>query len=437
MPGGVRPGRTAGKVEAAGLGSLTAAGLLPPLRARYLFATFPPDQTLESFCSGHTMDSGSLMPTDAYPPPQSPATLPQLAREQRLQVIIRKGLPPFRQTALELTKALSGASPDLKKAGKLISADPTLSSQVLRMCNSPLLGLHSRVISIDHAATLLGPERLRSLALTTSVADFAAKTLPEAQMSAFWEHSLLAAMLAQFLAEHWEYFEKYQAYIAGLLHDIGQVPEWMLLSEGSRESDDAAPSDWVDNTIVEQEYFGTDHCKLGGTMARSWGLMPSFLDVLEYHHTPELARRDSVLVRLVATADSFLSGKANTQQFPKSGRLFEQERQRLAHLGQGLFGEGKWPSVEKALAQEYERVLPVAKAGPEGLVGSSDDPAPASDSGARPAAQPQGDADIRPRNLPSQGSTLQRQTRDEAVGPASPNTAFLSRCKSFMKQLFG
>ncbi len=252
------------------------------------------------------------MPTDAHPPLPSPLTLAQLAREQRLQLIVRKGLPPFRQTALELAKVLGSSLPDLKKAGQLISADPTLSSQVLRMCNSPLLGMHSRVISIDHAAALLGPERLRSLALTTSVADFAGKALPEAQMNVFWQHSFLTATLSQYLAERWEYFEKHQAYIAGLLHDIGQIPEWMLVSEGNagNEESEAPPADWIDNPAIEQEYFAIDHCKLGDIMARSWGLMPSFLDVLENHHTPELAQRDSVLVRIVATADSFLLAKA-------------------------------------------------------------------------------------------------------------------------------
>ena len=64
------------------------------------------------------------MSAPIHPPPQSRSTPLQEDREQRLQLIIRKGLPPFRQTALELTKALGGESPDMKKAGKLISADP-------------------------------------------------------------------------------------------------------------------------------------------------------------------------------------------------------------------------------------------------------------------------------------------------------------------------
>jgi HD-like signal output (HDOD) protein len=376
------------------------------------------------------------MPTDAHPPLQSHLTLAQLAREQRLQLIVRKGLPPFRQTALELTKALGGASPDMRKAGKLISADPTLSSQVLRMCNSPLLGMHSRVISIDHATALLGPERLRSLALTSSVADFAGKALPESQMGAFWQHSFMTAMLSQYLAERSKYFEKYQAYIAGLLHDVGQVPAWMLLNEGTGESD-AAPYDWVDNPCVEQEYFGTDHCKLGGIMARLWDLMPSFLDVLENHHTPELARRDSVLVRIVATADHFLSTKVQAPPLQKSSQLFEQEPPRFVQLGQGLFGEIEWPSVEDALEQEYMRILPIAKAGPGGLLAASNgDSERGSDGDSRPALQLDRAPDPGLLKPSSEAEPPQAQSRVRTIRSSATPTTLLSRCKSFMKLLF-
>jgi len=372
------------------------------------------------------------MPTEAHPL-QSPSALSQIAREQRLQIIVRKGLPPFRQTALELTKALGGDSPDLKKAAKLIAADPSLSSQVLRMCNSPLLGLHSRVISIDHAATLLGPERLRGLAVTTSVADFAGNALPESQMSAFWQHSFLAAMLSQFLARRWKYFEEYQAYIAGLLHDIGQVPEWMLIGEAAAESDEL-PSDWIDNTAMEGEYFGTDHCKLGGMMARSWNLMPSFLDVLENHHTPELAQRDSVLVRIVATADQFLGTKSGAHS--PADMSLQQDPELFIQLGQGLFGENDWPRVREALEQEYARVLPIAEAGLDGLLGRSyvrPEPAPNGNSKPRgPAADPEPAL----RNLSSPTNPSRNAAHAASAGPFPAPDSFFSRCKSLLQRLF-
>lgn len=370
------------------------------------------------------------MPTQTQPP-HLQATLPQITREQRLQVIVRKGLPPFRQTALELTKVLTGDSPDLKKAGKLISTDPTLSSQVLRMCNSPLLGLHSRVISIDHAATLLGPERLRNLALTSSVADFACKILPETQIDTFWEHSFLTAMLSQHVAERWQYFEKYQAYIAGLLHDIGQIPEWMLLTEDIGTGE-APPADWMDHPSVEQEFFGTDHCKLGESMARSWGLMPSFLDVLENHHTSELAQRDSVLVRIVATADSFLATKNDPTESAEDEQVSEEKRERFAELGLGLFGEGKWPQVASGLDREYARVLPIAKAGINGLMGRGTSDSPAEPDKLQPGTKSQMQQQLQTTSsalaTPGTMSAEPRHRRAEA--------SIFSRLKNVLKSLF-
>ncbi len=375
------------------------------------------------------------MTTEAHPL-QPSSTLSQIAREQRLQMIVRKGLPPFRQPALELTRALGGESPDLKKATKLISTDPTLSSQVLRMCNSPLLGLRSRVISIDHAATLLGPERLRSLALTTSVAEFTRQALPESQMTAFCEHSFMAAMLSQFLAKRWRYFADYQAYIAGLLHDIGQVPEWVLIREVAGESGEP-PSDWVDCLPVEQEYFGIDHCKLGGIMARSWDLMPSFLDVLENHHTPELALRDSVLVRIVAAADTFLMMNAQAPLVLEDGGFFEDAGQRLLELGQGLFGENDWPHVKETLEREYARLLPIAQAGPHGLLGKSDGGLKRdSDSDVRSVSQLDHNADLRFVKPSSPAEPSQAQTRVGTLRSGSTSTTFVSRCKGFVKRFF-
>lgn len=382
------------------------------------------------------------MTTEAHPL-QSASSLSQIAREQRLQVIVRNGLPPFRQTALELTKTLSGELPDLKKAAKLISTDPALSSQVLRMCNSPLLGLHSRVISIDHAATLLGPERLRSLALTSSVADFAGQTLAQSEVNAFWQHSFTTAMLSQFLAKRWRYFEEYQAYIAGLLHDIGQIPEWMLLSEAVGSVQEL-PLDWVDAPAIEREYFGVDHCQLGGIMARSWGLMPSFLDVLENHHTPELAQRDSVLVRIVATVDNFLMTKTELVPASEGTQFSEGAGQRVAQLGQGLFGEGEWPHVEEALEREYARTLPIASAGLTGLLGGAGSGS-ASDSDsqrtwksvvpANPAAATAPQSLSRHADASASSSA---QSADRVRGPnaGSPLPSPASRLKRFFSRLF-
>src|SRR6202035_377474 len=94
---------------------------------------------------------------------------------------------------------------DIKRAAQPIRTDPALSAQVLRMCNSPLFGRRSRVISIEQATIVLGADRLHSLVVTSSLVGFAGQGLPKEQVGAFWKHSFFAAMLSKHLAQYMGY----------------------------------------------------------------------------------------------------------------------------------------------------------------------------------------------------------------------------------------
>ena len=109
---------------------------------------------------------------------------------------------------------------------------PSLSAQVLRLCNSALFGLRHRVISIEQAAVLLGTERLRTLVLTCSLMQFAGKHVPMNSLLRFWQHSFLAALLSERIARQVDYPEREQAYLGGLMHDIGQLPANLAWTRG-------------------------------------------------------------------------------------------------------------------------------------------------------------------------------------------------------------
>ena len=211
---------------------------------------------------------------------------------------------------VELKSVLDNPRIDIKRAAQPIRTDPALSAQVIRMCNSPLFGRRSRVVSIEQATILLGADRLRSLAITSSLVGFAGQGLPKDQVGRFWKHGFFAAMLSKHLAKFTGYAEIEQAYIAGLLHDIGQVPQWMLVAEEKDKRREGPPDDWFDNPTVQRGYFGIDHCELGSHMAKLWDLMPSFVDVLLKHHEPAEAQHDPCLVQIVA-------GELNTTCSPK------------------------------------------------------------------------------------------------------------------------
>src|SRR5271170_5232166 len=221
----------------------------------------------------------TIRPT-TLPPISSPKFVveEQERRKVRLMDILSRGLPTLPNYVLDLNVLLSQPTVDLKKVGNVIRTDPSLSSQALKLCNSALFGLRHRVISIEQAAILLGTERLRTLVLTCSVMRFAGKHLPKEQPNRFWHHSFLCALLSERLASHLHYCEKEQAYLGGLLHDIGLLPMWILvLKEEAANRPPPAPG-WTDNIALELDYFGMDHCKVGRWMGVSWNYMPSFVD---------------------------------------------------------------------------------------------------------------------------------------------------------------
>jgi putative nucleotidyltransferase with HDIG domain len=291
--------------------------------------------------------------------------------------ILSKGLPTLPSYVLDLNALLSSASVDLKKVGKVIRTDPSLSAQILRLCNSALFGLRRRVISIEQAAVLLGTERLRTLVLTCSVMQFAGKKLPQAQLLAFWQHSFLSALLSERIARHVDYFEKEQAYLGGLLHDIGQLPMWMLVIEEQAKQRPAPPADWVDNVVIEREYFGMDHCKVGRWMAVAWNFMPSFVDVFESHHAPERAQHDPYLVGIVAAADQFLQTQveaaAHPPESPAAAETHSSEPEGPTFLQKclPLIAESERNALMEMLQTEYIHLLPLVQIGLAAATGAA------------------------------------------------------------------
>jgi putative nucleotidyltransferase with HDIG domain len=294
-------------------------------------------------------------------------------RKQRLLHVLSKGLPTLPNYVLDLNALLSNASVDLKKVGSVIRTDPSLSAQVLRLCNSALFGLRRRVISIEQAAVLLGTERLRTLVLACSIMQFAGKRLSGPQMVAFWQHSFLSALLSERIARQVDYFEKEQAYLAGLLHDIGQLPLWIVIMEEEAKNRPLPPPDWPDNPSVERDYFGMDHCKVGRAMAVAWNFMPSFVDVFEHHHHPDRAQHDPYLVGIVAAADRFLlSQTAATptavavpagDDTSLASAAPENEEPNFIQDCLPLLAESERAAVVEILQTEYIHLLPLVQLG--------------------------------------------------------------------------
>lgn len=229
----------------------------------------------------------------------------QKRRKARLMSILTEGLPTLPSYVFELNTLLSHSSVDLKKVGKIIRNDPSLSAQVLRLCNSALFSLRRRVLSIEEAAILMGSERLRTLVLTCSIMEFTGKQLPRGEVQTIWSHSFMSGMLSERIARWMEYTEREQAYLGGLLHDIGALPLLIVAKDEGVLKGETRSGPWDGSLEAEKAFFGMNHCEVGRWIGQAWNFFPSFIDVFEHHHDPQRSTRDPHLVGIIAAADHF------------------------------------------------------------------------------------------------------------------------------------
>jgi HD-like signal output (HDOD) protein len=245
--------------------------------------------------------------TPPIPPAGRSAVDPE-ARQSRkvaLMAALSEGLPTLPAYVFELNSLLAAAPVNLRRVGEVIRTDPSLTAQVLRLCNSAFLGFRERVTKIEHAVMLVGTQRLRTMVLTCSLVEYVGHRVASEDIQSFWQHCFLTAALSERVARAIAYPQPEQAYLAGLLHDIGALPLLVVTSAETKGPEIILTFGWGESIELEREHFGSDHCEVGRWIGVSWNFSPSLLEVMVEHHNPREATHDPPLVGLVAAADQF------------------------------------------------------------------------------------------------------------------------------------
>ena len=225
------------------------------------------------------------------------------SQEAKIRALLVDGIPTLPAYVFELSRLLSATAVDLRRVCRVIRTDPSLSAQVIRLCNSPSLGLQERVHNIEDAVILLGRERLRTLVLTCSLLECVGNCLSPTDLQSFWQHSLLTATLSARSALCLRRLDADLAYLAGLLHDVGVLPLLILALRSKEPNLVPRALLWGESVELEQKQFGVDHCSVGKCIGLSWNFSAELIDVLEHHHQPQEARQNVVLVEIVRAAD--------------------------------------------------------------------------------------------------------------------------------------
>ena len=189
----------------------------------------------------------------------------------------------------------------------VISQDPALVVRMLKIANSAFYGFSKEVETISRAVAVLGTNKIRDLVVSTSASQ-AFDGIPNnlITMQDFWHHSLYCGILAQILSKKSKKANSESLFIAGLLHDIGQLLMFNQLPEKSHEAIlllMEGPED-METYEAERHVFGFDHTQVGAALLKEWKLAPVLEECIEFHHEPQNAKNFPAEVALINIANA-------------------------------------------------------------------------------------------------------------------------------------
>lgn len=213
-------------------------------------------------------------------------------------------LPSLPGVALRVLELVRRDTTGVADVAKVISGDPALAAKLLRTVNSSFYGLPMQVGTISHAATLLGLQSVKTLALGFSLASMIKPTKGESfDFNRFWRQSLYAAIAARSLAKLVHLRECEEAFVAGLLSDIGTVVMYRVLGSDYEAVLENSKGDQTQLVHLCRQKFDLDHAQVGGMLAEHWKLPAVLVEPIRQHHNlddPQIKSRSLVEVVHVA-----------------------------------------------------------------------------------------------------------------------------------------
>lgn len=217
-------------------------------------------------------------------------------------------VPPLPRVLLRLLEAVEDEGVSVTTLSEVIAQDPVLASRVLSAANSAAFRRGKGIVRIEDCVKVLGTRIVRTIATCLAV-QHAFDPLPrglKADLTEFWRHSLLVAETARVLAVEAHLPRADEAYLAGLLHDLGEL----MLLVGLPEYPGllAICPDEATLSGLEQKVLGTDHAAVGAWLADQWHLDSLLADAILFHHRTdaEIAAADP-LSRLLWVAHAWIA----------------------------------------------------------------------------------------------------------------------------------
>lgn len=248
--------------------------------------------------------------------------------QAKINSIIGKlsSLPTLPLVLEKINQLMKNPKTSASDIARIIGEDQSLAAKTLRIANSPFYACPCRITTVSHAIVILGFAAVRNIVLTTSIFDIFEKGGGEKSFpyESFWEHSLACGVASKIIARTLNIKEVEEAFLGGLLHDIGKIVLEQYLHEEFMTVLEFVNKEDIFMNEAEKKILGVDHSLIGATLAQRWNFPPVLQNPIKYHHNPNLAPYEKPMVYIVHVANIFVKA-----------------------LGIGLSGDEKVPIINR------------------------------------------------------------------------------------------
>jgi putative nucleotidyltransferase with HDIG domain len=283
--------------------------------------------------------------------------------DKRVDLILQQleELPTLPTVALRILEITGSDDASTSQVVRLVQSDPSLTARILQLVHRADSGVRGEVNSVERAVVLLGFEALRSAVLAVSVFEtFQAEQPKQTHFSReeFWKHCVAVACCAELLAGQISEIDPGEAFVCGLLHDLGKVALDAVLPKSFNRVVEAADLLRGNIADVERQVIGLDHMVVGKRLAERWQLPVTIRDCVWLHgQTPEALPatvKQPKLVNLITLADIIVRQQHLGYSGNYTQTVSQQQLMDLLHIQQ--------PMIERMLEKLVEQIEQRAKA---------------------------------------------------------------------------
>ncbi len=194
-------------------------------------------------------------------------------------------LPTIPFVISEVLQAVDNMSLSAATLAGLIERDQALTARVLAVANSPYYGFARRIATVDLAVVVMGLNAIREIVLSMLVRRLLLNVNPRIlDINAFWRYSVFCGACSRIIARKYGYRLAGEAFVAGLVHDIGILVLVQYFSKEYikiRQVQQLRRFSLVD---AEKIVLKSTHCDVGSWLAEKWNLPRQICDVIRFHH---------------------------------------------------------------------------------------------------------------------------------------------------------